>query len=50
MIVTHGICKHCGQKPATRVTMKLCGDCSDELFKLAPGSPERTEWLNAGVN
>lgn len=47
--MTFGICTHCGKEPATRMPMRLCKRCSDELFNLPPGSKERRDWFNEGV-
>ncbi|MDD5615021.1 MAG: hypothetical protein PHH85_02330 [Candidatus Methanoperedens sp.] len=47
--ITFGICTHCKKAPATRMPLKLCAACSDELFNLPPGSQERKDWLKAGI-
>lgn len=49
-IMTHGICKHCGKNSATRLPLKLCPECSDELFNLPVGSKERRIWWQNNLN
>ncbi len=44
-----GICTHCREKPATRMPLKHCQACADELFTLPPGSQERRDWFEKGV-
>lgn len=44
-----GACTHCGKKPATRMPLKHCTECADELFNLSVDSDVRKEWINKGV-
>lgn len=47
--MTFGMCTHCGKAPATRMPLKHCIACAEELFKLPPGmSPERIAWFKNG--
>ncbi len=47
--LTFGTCTHCGKAPATRMPLKLCRACSDELAVLPPESQERKNWFKKGV-
>ncbi len=44
-----GTCTHCGKAPATRMPLKLCQKCSDELGAMPPDSQQRRDWLKQGV-